>query len=195
MPSGVTLSSTGVLSGTPAAGSASSYPITITAANGVLPNATQSFTLTVNSAPVITSAAAATFAVGSAGSFTVVASGSPAPAFSETGGLPSGVTLSSTGVLSGTPAAGSASSYPITITASNGVLPNATQSFTLTVNAAGSAPVISECRGGDVCGGLGGVVYGGGVGFSGAGVLGDGCFAVGGDVEFGGGVVGYAGGG
>ena len=123
------------------------------------------------SAPVITSAAAATFAVGSAGSFTVVASGSPAPAFSETGALPSGVTLSSAGVLSGTPAAGSAASYPITITAANGVLPNATQSFTLTVNTAGSAPVISECRGGDVCGGLGGVVYGGGVGFSGAGVL------------------------
>ena len=57
--------------------------------------------------------------------------------------MPSGVTLSSTGVLSGTPAAGSASSYPITITASNGVLPNATQSFTLTVNAASAgAPAI-----------------------------------------------------
>ena len=51
----------------------------------MLPNATQSFTLTVNSAPVITSAAAATFAVGSAGSFTVVASGSPAPAFTGDG--------------------------------------------------------------------------------------------------------------
>jgi hypothetical protein len=95
------------------------------------------------SAPVITSAAAATFAVGSAGSFTVVASGSPASAFSETGGLPSGVTLSSAGVLSGTPAAGSAASYPITITAANGVLPNATQSFTLTVNSASAgAPTI-----------------------------------------------------
>jgi hypothetical protein len=38
-----------------------------------------------------------------------------------------------TGVLSGTPATGSNQTYNITITASNGILPNATQSFTLTV--------------------------------------------------------------
>ena len=42
------------------------------------------------------------------------------------------MTLSSAGLLSGT--ATVAGSFPITITASNGVLPNATQNFTLTVN-------------------------------------------------------------
>lgn len=47
LPSGVTFSqSTGVLSGTPAAGTNGSYPITITASNGGL-TATQTFTLTV----------------------------------------------------------------------------------------------------------------------------------------------------
>jgi len=46
LPSGVTLSSAGLLSGT--ATVAGSFPITITASNGVLPNATQNFTLTVN---------------------------------------------------------------------------------------------------------------------------------------------------
>ena len=40
-----------MLSGTPAAGTGGSYPITITASNGMSPNATQSFTLTVNQAP------------------------------------------------------------------------------------------------------------------------------------------------
>ena len=51
--------------------------------------------------------------------------------FTKTGSLPSGVTLSSAGVLSGTPA--TTGTYPLTIIVSNGVLPNATQHFTLTV--------------------------------------------------------------
>ncbi len=135
LPSGVTFTAaTGVLSGTPAAGTAGSYPISFTATNGVTPNATQNFTLTVNQAPAITSANSTTFTVGVAGAFTVTATGSPAPTLSETGALPSGVTFTAaTGVLSGTPAAGTAGNYSITFTASNGVTPNATQNFTLTV--------------------------------------------------------------
>ena len=84
--------------------------------------------------PSISSANSTTFTFGAMGSFTVVAGGTPAPTFSETGALPNGVTLSSSGVLSGTPAA--AGNYPITITANNGVSPAASQSFTLTVNKA-----------------------------------------------------------
>jgi hypothetical protein len=88
-------------------------------------------------APVITSASSTTFTVGTVGTFSVTATGSPLPTLSETGALPSGVTFNTvTGVLSGTPATGSNGSYPVTLTASNGVSPNATQSFTLTVNAA-----------------------------------------------------------
>jgi protein involved in polysaccharide export with SLBB domain len=132
LPTGVTLTSTGLLSGTPAAGTGSTYPITITAANGTT-NATQSFTLTVDQAPAISSASGTTFTVGASGSFSVTASGYPAPTYSVTGGtLPSGVTLTSAGLLSGTPAAGTGGTYPITITAANGTT-NATQSFTLTV--------------------------------------------------------------
>ena len=87
-------------------------------------------------APVITSASAATFTVGEAGSFRVTATGSPAPSLSESGALPSGVTFnSSTGVLSGTPASGTSGTYNLTFTASNGVSPDATQSFTLTLAA------------------------------------------------------------
>ena len=136
LPSGVTFTSGGVLSGTPAAGTGGIYPFTITASNGISPNATQSFTLTVDQAPAITSASATTFTVGTAGSFTATATGYPATTFSETGTLPSGVTFSSGGVLSGTPAAGTGGVYAITITASNGVGSPATQSFTLTVDQA-----------------------------------------------------------
>src|SRR2546427_4277907 len=146
LPSGVTFNGiTGVLSGTPAANTSGTYPITFTASNGIGSDATQNFTLTVNQAPTITSANNATFIVGVPGSFTVTATGFPtAMSFSETGALPNGVTLnSSTGVLSGTPTAGTAGAYSITLIANNGVTPNGTQSFTLTV---AQVPVITSAN-------------------------------------------------
>lgn len=85
-------------------------------------------------APAITSTNSTGFTEGSAGTFTVTATGNPAPTVALTGTLPSGVSFNTaTGVLSGTPATGSDGTYPLTITASNGVSPDATQNFTLTV--------------------------------------------------------------
>ena len=142
LPSGVSFTDNGdgtaTLSGTPAAGTAGSYPITIsaTASGGLAAPATQSFTLTVTGAPVITSADHTTFSVGSAGTFTVTTSGTGV-GITKTGALPSGVTFTDNGngtaTLAGTPAAGTGGTYPITITASNGTAPDATQAFTLTV--------------------------------------------------------------
>jgi streptogramin lyase len=84
--------------------------------------------------PGITSAAGASFTVGTAGSFTVTASGAPTPALSESGGLPGGISFNpSTGVLSGTPASGSGRIYRLQFTAHNIITPDATQDFTLTV--------------------------------------------------------------
>lgn len=98
------------------------------------PNATQAFTLTLDQSPAVTSAASTAFTVGTAGSFTATATGFPAPTLSESGMLPKGVSFNpSTGVLSGTSAAGTGGIYPVTITASNGISPNATQNFTLAV--------------------------------------------------------------
>ena len=135
---------TGVLSGTPASGEGGSYACTVTASNGVAPNASQGFTLTIEQAPQITSANAANFLVGTNGSFTVTATGTPTPTLSIAGSLPSGVSFApATGLISGTPAAGTGGSYPITVTASNGVLPNAVQNFTLTVN---EAPQITSAN-------------------------------------------------
>jgi photosystem II stability/assembly factor-like uncharacterized protein len=136
LPSGVTFDSgKGLLSGTPAAGTGGTYSITFTAHNGIGSDAVQSFTLVVEEAPSITSAASTTFIVGVQGSFTVTTGGYPMPTLSESGSLPSGVTFdASTGVLSGTPAAGTAATYAISFTAYNGIGSDATQSFTLTVN-------------------------------------------------------------
>jgi large repetitive protein len=84
--------------------------------------------------PVITSRPSATFTTGLAGSFTIDANALPAASFAETGALPEGVTFSSDGTVSGTPAADTGGSYVITVTASNGVVPDATQQFALTVD-------------------------------------------------------------
>jgi hypothetical protein len=131
LPSGVTfVAATGVLSGTPAA--SGSFPITLTATNGIGTPATQEFTLTVDAAPDITSPLTTNFYEGVANSFTVTATGYPRPTFAETGALPTGVTLDpTTGVLSGTPNA--TGTFPITLTASNGITPDATQTFHLVV--------------------------------------------------------------
>jgi hypothetical protein len=133
------------LAGTPASGTAGAYHLTITANNGLEPNATQDFTLTVNQAPLFTSADHTTFTVGKSSSFNITTSGSPTPAITFTGDLPSGVTLTDnddgTATLAGVPAVGTKGEYDLVITASNGGLPNATQDFTLTVN---QAPVFTS---------------------------------------------------
>lgn len=99
---------------------------------------------TVNQAPAFTSVDGATFTVGIAGAFTITVNGFPTPAISATGALPGGVSFTDNGdgtaSLAGTPAADSAGAYPLTLTAVNGVPPDASQAFVLTV-AAGIIPV------------------------------------------------------
>ncbi|MGB1464963.1 MAG: Ig-like domain-containing protein [Alcanivorax nanhaiticus] len=143
LPAGVTWDNTNHrISGTPATGSGGSYPLQIKASSSV-GSVTRNFTLTVEGPPSITSSAYTTFQQGQPGSFTVTANGYPAPTFSLTSGsLPSGITLSSSGILSGTPS-NSTGSYSLGITASNGVSPNASQNFTLTVNRPPTATAFS----------------------------------------------------
>ena len=90
-------------------------------------------TLTARPMLIFTSAATATFTVAAADSFSIIATGNPGPTYSASGPLPTGVTLTSAGVLSGTPASGTAGTYPLTITASNGNASNGSQSFRLVV--------------------------------------------------------------
>jgi hypothetical protein len=139
LPGGVTFHDNGdgtaTLTGTPAMASGSSYPLTITAHNGVNPDAQQSFTLVVDEAPSFTSTGSTTFRVGVDTPFIVTALGFPRPTFSATGLLPSGVGLVSntdgTAILSGT-AVPSTGAYVFTLHADNAV-GSAVQSFTLTV--------------------------------------------------------------
>src|SRR5207245_2941397 len=88
---------TGTLSGTPAAGSGGTYPITFTATNSA-GNTPQNFTLTVNHAPAITTAAAnQTVCAGATATFTAAASGFPTPSVQWQLSTDAGVTFTNIG--------------------------------------------------------------------------------------------------
>src|SRR5207253_6881914 len=96
------------------------YTLGFTAANGIGSNATQSFTLTVNEAPQITSAPPPNGAAGTAYTHTYTANGYPAPTFSVTAGaLPPPLNLSAAGVITGTPTM--SGTFNGTVTATNGI--------------------------------------------------------------------------
>ena len=103
------------------------YPLSLTANNGVSPNATQTLTVTVGQPPAFTSAATATFTVGTAGQLhgDHHAGVPTVSTITKTGTLPSGLTFTDNGngtaTLAGTPAAGTGGTYPLTLTATNGV--------------------------------------------------------------------------
>ncbi len=126
LPAGVSFSG-GVLSGTPTQGGV--FAISLIATNSA-GSVTQSFTLTVDAPPVITSASQVSFNQGVASTFTVVASGTPAPTITAFGNLPAGVSFSK-GVFAGTPTVEGV--FYITLTATNGIGSPSYQQFTLTV--------------------------------------------------------------
>jgi putative Ig domain-containing protein len=151
LPTGVTFvdngDGTATLAGTPAANAGGNYSIVITASNGVDPDATLAVAITVNQPPTVSGPASATFVVNHAGSVGFTSTGFPAVSLTASGPLPAGVTFvdngNGTATLAGAPAPGTVGSYPITITASNGVPPNATLAFTLIVNPAVSVATTS----------------------------------------------------
>jgi putative Ig domain-containing protein len=120
------------IAGTPAAGSGGSYPVTITADNG-LGTDSESFTIVVPQAPAFTSADSASASAGTPFSFTAAASGFPSPTITESGALPKGVKFAAaTATFTGTPAAGTAGTYHVTLTAANSS-GTVTQGFTLNI--------------------------------------------------------------
>jgi hypothetical protein len=136
LPSGINYidndDGTGTLSGTAAALTGGVYTLGFTAANGIAVDGTQTFTLTVNEAPQITSALPPDGAAGTAYTHTYVATGYPAPTFSHTAGtLPPPLMLSAAGLLAGTPNTGGL--FTGTVTASNGIGPAATQNFSINI--------------------------------------------------------------
>ncbi len=125
------------------AGHAIVFQVTPVAVSGVTPGTTvRSASVKIVQAPAFTSGNSTTFVVGSLGTFTLAAAGTPAPTFSMSPAPPSGLSLNSaTGVLSGKPGGGTGGVYALTATATNGVSPDATQSFTLVID---ESPIITS---------------------------------------------------
>ncbi len=134
---------TGTISGTPAAGTAGTYPITVTRTTGSGRYDTP-VTVAVIDKAVITSANATTVRQGTAFTFNVTSAGTPSATISMTGGLPSGVVFTpltgGAATLSGTPVVNSFGTYPLVFTATNPA-GSTTQAFTLTV---GRPPVFTS---------------------------------------------------
>jgi len=135
LPGGLTLTTGGVLSGTPTVAGSFAFTVSVTDAGGF--GAAQAYTLAIAS-PTL-SIAPATLPAGiadSAYSQTLSASGGTAPysyALSA-GALPAGLNLTTAGVLSGTPTVAGSFTFTATVTDSTaGVAAQASRSYTLTI--------------------------------------------------------------
>lgn len=142
LPAGMTVSSAGVVSGTPTAGGSFNFTITATdSSTGTGPfTVSQSYGLTVNAPTISVSPMSATATVGQSFSNTFTAIGGTGPySFAVTAGsLPAGMSLASNGQLSGTPTAGGSFAFTITATdSSTGTGPySGSRAYTLPVSAA-----------------------------------------------------------
>ena len=141
LPAGITLSSGGLLSGTPTAGGTFNFTITATdSSTGTGPyTGSHAYTLVAN-APTITLSPASLPAATVASSYSqsISASGGTSSySFAVTAGsLPAGLTLASNGSLSGTPTAGGTFNFTVTATdSSTGTGPfTGSRAYSLTVN-------------------------------------------------------------
>jgi len=139
LPAGLTLSSAGVLSGTPTA--VGNFSLTIQVADSFSPpqQASRAFTLSIGINPVITTSTLATGAVGiTYGPQTLTATGGVQPYIWSVvaGTLPTGLNLSSDGILSGTPVVAGTFNVTLGINDSSANTLTATKAFTMTIHPA-----------------------------------------------------------
>jgi large repetitive protein len=137
LPPGLTLSPSGVLSGTPTV--AGSYVIQVSVEDSQSPAAvgTGFYDITIGAGLAVTSGSPPPGTVGAAYSFPFTASGGVGPyAWSVAGSLPPGLSLSAAGVLQGTPTLGGRYSFAVAVTDAEDPAFTVTQQVTLTINLA-----------------------------------------------------------
>jgi len=142
LPAGLTISSSGTISGTPTVSGTFNYTVTITDNSGH--SGTINCMITVNAPPPVTSTCICDTAQEGVAitPVTMVGSGGVGGPYTFTAtGLPAGVTISSSGTISGTPTVSGTFNYTVTITDSKGN--KGTVNCTITVSA--PPPVKSTC--------------------------------------------------
>src|SRR5262245_16199870 len=142
LPYGLTLSTAGVIDGTP--NTDGTYTGTVTASNGIAPDNAQNFSIVIgNAPPTFTNGPPSDGTVGTPYTFAYAASGTPPITYSVTAGeLPDGLTLNADGVIDGMPT--TEGTYAGTVTASNGIAPDATQEFSITIILLGPPHITSS---------------------------------------------------
>jgi GH25 family lysozyme M1 (1,4-beta-N-acetylmuramidase) len=134
LPTGVTMSSSGLISGTPTATGTYQVTVTPSSSTAVLP-ASVSFTWQVIGTMTVTSPGNQSTTAGSAVDLQVSASAS-VPTFTATG-LPPGLSISSSGLISGWPY--TPGTYSTTVKATDSTGASGSASFTWTVSQAGNS--------------------------------------------------------
>ena len=140
LPAGLSLSGTGMISGTPTAAATTSFTVKVTdssGAQGGAASATQKLSLTINPiALTITTTSLADGIAGTAYSASLAASGGTGTISWSvtTGSLPGGLTLSGSGDISGTPTAPGATNFTVTAADSSTPPQTAKQALTITIN-------------------------------------------------------------
>jgi hypothetical protein len=133
LPPGLTLASSGNVSGTPTA--ASSFTFQVKVSDSRQASATGSFTVRIAPAAlVITTSSLPAGTVGTSYTATLAATGGTPPYTWSASGLPSGLSISSAGVISGTPTA--SGSFSVTVQMTDSAQATANKAYSVTVAAA-----------------------------------------------------------
>ncbi|MHB8189110.1 MAG: putative Ig domain-containing protein [Ferrimicrobium sp.] len=130
LPSGLSMSTSGVISGTPTVSGTTTVSIAITDSGGA--SSTTSLTLVINPPLSITTTSLPSATSNQAYSTTLSATGGAGSYNWSATGLPSGLSMSTSGVISGTPTVSGTTTVSIAITDSGGA--SSTTSLTLVIN-------------------------------------------------------------
>ena len=147
LPTGLTLSGVGVISGTPKASGSFTFMSEVTDSETPAQTATKQFTFSVSAAPtsalVISTTTVPAGKINAAYSATLAASGGTTPYTWSlaAGALPKGLSLSSAGSISGTPTASGTFTFSAEVTDSSAPVQTAQMTYSLTISAAATTPL------------------------------------------------------
>ena len=137
LPRGLTMSSTGIIAGTPLAAGTSNFTVRVRDSSATPQTTTANLSIVVTNPPPpqITTIDLPNGVVGTAYNASITATGGNAPyTFSLTGALPRGLTMSSAGIIAGSPLAAGVSNFTVHVRDSSATPQTATANLSIFVS-------------------------------------------------------------